>query len=465
MPHRDMDRRTASNVSAQDLSRVLDALWPRSESDRVSFAVRPDCRWTARGLVLAALLWTWSTRGTLGERLAQALGVLRALAAGFAPERVSYQAFVKLLERRTETLAASLKAAFRERMRECGDALVTGYAVFAIDGTKLRLPRTRSNETRFAPAKTRGKKGRGKRPRSRAARARRAGRKKADCPQASLTVAFHAGLRLPWAWRFGASDVGEREQARALLDELPDEALIAADCGFHGYEFWSDLIDSGRSFVIRVGGNVRLLRKLGRVRRGRDLVHVWPRKIAARGLPPLALRLLTVHDGRRAWHLVTNVLDPKGLSDADVAAIYRRRWGVEVYFRHFKRTFGRAKLRSRKAEHSACEAEWSLLGLWAMLLYARRERDLADVEGRVSPARVLRAFGRAIDEPTRLASPGETLVDALRAATADGYARRDKRSRGYPRKKYESRAKPPIVRLATAAERRLARLIALRTAA
>jgi len=87
--------------------------------------------------------------------------------------------------------------------------------------------------------------------------------------------------------------------------------------------------------------------------------------------PPLVLRLVEVHDGRQSWYLVTSVLNPNRLSDQQVAKIYGYRWRIELFFRHFKQTFGRAKLRSHKGEHAECEAEWSLLGLWTMLLHAR----------------------------------------------------------------------------------------------
>ena len=217
--------------------------------------------------------------------------------------------------------------------------------------------------------------------------------------------------------------------------------------------------------MIRVGGNVRLLKKLGVARESGGLVYLWPDRAAKRGQKPLVLRLVVVHDGRQTWHLVTSVLDPQRLSDADVAEIYRHRWGVEVFFRHFKQTFGRAKLRSHKAENIACEAEWSLLGLWAMLLYAQIQRRRAGVSGRLSTARTLRAFGQAIDQPTCPTQQGETLVDRLLAATIDPYRRRNKRSRAHPRKKYEPNTKPPLLLTASRAQRQLAQDISIRSAA
>ena len=68
---------------------------------------------------------------------------------------------------------------------------------------------------------------------------------------------------------------------------------------------------------------------------------------------------------------MTSVLDRRRLSDRDVAMIYRQRWGIELFFRHFKQTYRRGKLRSHKADHADCELQWSLLGLWTTMFYAK----------------------------------------------------------------------------------------------
>lgn len=466
MSHRDKECGSGSDTNAQELSQALDCVLAGVNVEGIQF--RKDCSWAVMGLIKAALLWAWSSKETLGERLKQALQVGRLLENGDAPDKTSYQAFMKMLERWTGTLRARLIPAFQACMeRKLREAFrLAGFVILGADGSKIQVARTHSNEVRLAPAKTRGRKGklrrkadrRARRPRSRQRRAQEARFKKADSPQLALTLLYHLMLRLPWDWRIGSSDTGEREQLLDMIPQLPPDALVAADCGFFGYDFWSALLASGRQFVIRVGGNVRLLRKLGVVRESNGIIYLWPDKAAKRGQPPLVLRLVVVHDGRQQWYLVSSVRDPRRLSDRQVADIYRRRWRIEVFFRHFKQTFHRAKLRSHKAEHAECEAEWSILGLWAMLLYARiqlpREQRCKTC---LSVAKVLRAFGQAIDERKSVADPGESLHEQLAVATIDSNARRNKSSRGYPRKKYESQAKPPRITTAKRAQRKLAR--------
>ena len=53
--------------------------------------------------------------------------------------------------------------------------------------------------------------------------------------------------------------------------------------------------------------------------------------------------------------------------------MYARRWSVELFYRHFKQTYQRRKLRSHTADHAELEATWSLLGLWAMTLHTEVE--------------------------------------------------------------------------------------------
>jgi hypothetical protein len=437
-----------------------------SQVDWKDVRFRKDCAWSTKGLVTAALVWAWSSKATLRERFAQALRIASGRGRGTAPAKTSYQAFIKLLVRWTPELRRCLVQAFQLLMERTFPELfrLAGFFVVAGDGSKFQVARTQSNEKRYSP-NTRGRKGKRRRKsdrarrraRSRQAQLQQAKDKKGDSPQMALTLLYHVMLRLPWDWRLGPSDASEREHLRAMIPHLPPETLVVADCGFFGYEFWSELLGSGRQFVIRVGGNVRLLKKLGVVRESQGTIYLWPHKAAKRAQKPLVLRLVVVHDGRQRWYLVTSVRDPKRLSDQQIAEIYQWRWRIELFFRHLKQTYGRAKLRSHKAEHAECEAEWSLLGLWALLLHAQIQHRREKVTGSgLSVARILRAVGRAIDEFPNRRTGSQSLTAQLLAAIVDSYRRKNKRSRNYPRKKYEPPTKPPRITNATRSQHKLA---------
>jgi Transposase DDE domain len=461
MSHQDTDRHTGSAAHHQALKRALD--WLLASARLSDLAFREDCSWTPKGLIFMAILWAWSDEKSLTQRFAHARKVVIAIGVLTRIPAATYQAFLKMLTTWTVALSMTLFDAFRQRMQ--ADLAtrweVCGFPVFGVDGSRLELPRTESNEGRFSPAKTR-RPGRSKakshrkprrRARSQASRARRAREKKANSPQMWLTTMFHVGTGLPWDWRLGPSDSSERDHLRQMIAALPAGALITADAGFVGYETWKAILDSGRHLLIRVGANVRLLRKLGYVEEKKGLVYLWPDRQAKRKQPPLVLRLVVARGGRHPVYLVTSVLDEATLSGSQVVEIYALRWGIELFYRHFKQTFERRKLRSHRAANAELEATWSLLGLWAMMLHAQvilMGKGVAPK--RISVAGVLLGYRRALRGYKSPPDSGESLYEMVGKAVIDPYERANKSSRDYPRKTQEQPTGAPKVRNATKAQ-------------
>jgi Transposase DDE domain len=443
MSHQDTDGHTVSAAHHQALKQALDWLWNSAPLSNVKF--RDECTWTPKGLIFTAILWAWSDEKTLTDRFFLARKVIVVMAILARIPATTYQAFLKMLSTWTVTLTTVLVVASRQRMQtDLADRFkVCGFQVFGVDGSRLELPRTESNEKRFSPASARpGARAKlrrqpRRRTRSQASRARRAREKKANSPQMWLTVMFHLGAGLPWDWRTGPSDSSERDHLRQMIDALPAGALVTADAGFVGYEYWKALIESGRHLLIRVGANVRLLKNLGYVKEKNGRVYLWPDREAARNQPPLGLRLVVAQGGKHPVYLVTSVRDEATLSDQQVVEIYALRWGVELFYRHFKQTFERRKLRSRSADNAELEGTWSLLGLWAMSLHAQVELAREGVPARrISVAKVLRAYRKSLREYKSVPDPGESLRELVSQAVIDPYQRANKSSRAYPRKKH-----------------------------
>jgi hypothetical protein len=461
MSHQDTVGLTGSAAHHQALKQALDWLLASARLSGLTF--REDCSWTPKGLIFVAVLWAWSDQKALTERFSHARKVVIAMEVLEGAPAATYQAFLKILTTWTVVLAAALFDALRRHIREDLAARfeVCGFPVFGVDGSRLELPRTESNEARFSPAKTRQSlrskaKSRRKprrRARSQASRDRRAREKKTNSPQMWLTTMFHVGTGLPWDWRLGPSDSSERDHLRLMIDALPTAALITADAGFVGYETWKAILDSGQHLLIRVGANVRLIKKLGYVEEKRGLVYLWPDREAKRKRPPLVLRMVVARGPRHPVYLVTSVLDEATLSDSQVVEIYALRWGIELFYRHFKQTFERRKLRSHCADNAELEATWSLLGLWAMMLHAQ----WALLEKGVSPKRisiagVLLGYRKALRAYKSPPDPGESLYEMVGKAVIDPYQRANKSSRDYPRKKQEQAAGAPEVRNASKAQ-------------
>jgi len=448
MPHQDQDGQKV-RFNYQYLRQALD--WLLRTAIFSSLTFRDDCTWTAQSLASAALLWAWSDEATLGERFESARRIVQWLFPRQQEPATSYQAFTKILQRWTSHFVTLLQAALRQRMQTALAErwLLHGFAVFGGDGSRVELPRTKSNEAAYAPAVTRKKRKRSRRGRQ----LDRSRARKANSAQLWLTTLWHAATGLPWDWRLGPADSSERGHLLQLLASLPQSALIAADAGFVGYEFLSGIVTSGRHFLVRVGSNIRLLRKLGLARESEGLVYLWPDHAAQKNKPPLVLRLVIAQGGKHPVYLITSILSERRLSARQVCDLYRLRWGIELFYRHLKQTYQRRKLRSATAENARLELEWSLLGLWAMALYAQVELARKQVPAhKISMAGVLRAFRRMLRDYRHPSEPRCSLCRLIRCAIIDDYPRGNKASRVDIRRKHEQPPGPPDIRDATRAQ-------------
>jgi IS4 transposase len=436
MARRDFEGRSAGlNVAC--LQAALGRLLGRVDWSSIGF--RDDCTWTPRMLVSMALLWAWSDELTLVERFHSTRKIICRLFPRQSQPALSYQAFTKLLGRWSARLLALLQVAFRQQGQQELPSFwhVFGWTLFAVDGSRLELPRTRSHEAVYGVARAKTK---------RRKRARRASTKKSSGPQLWLTTLWHVGWGLPWDWRVGPADSSERAHLLEMLPGLPSGSLIAADAGFVGYHCLSQMLADGRQLLLRVGSNVRLLKQLGYARESDGTVYLWPDREARRHQPPLVLRLVVAHRGKHPVYLLTSVLQASRLSDRQVVELYARRWGIEVFYRSLKQTFQKRKLRSGSADNARLEIDWSLVALWAMALYALLEFGPQGTSPRrLSVACVLRAFRRTIRDYLHPREQGGSLRERLRRAKIDDYLRSNKSSRNYPRKKQERPPGPPKI--------------------
>jgi hypothetical protein len=343
----------------------------------------------------------------------------------------SYSGFVEALARQTPALAEALKGRFRRQMRgHAGGYWRRGrWPAFAVDGTRIETPHTVANETGLGCA----------------------GRDK-TAPQVFLTVLWHMGLGSPWDYRVGPGTDGERTHMRQMVGDLPPGSLVVADAGFVGYGLCLRLLRRGQHFLLRVGGNITLLKGLGYYHEERDgLVYLWPQK--HRKCRPLVLRLIVLRQGQQDVYLLTDVLDPERLTDAEAASLFGMRWGEEVFFRSYKQTLQRRKLLSRTAATCPAEAQWTLIGLWLLGLMAVSRLVPDGVDPLAMSVAGARDVVRRALRDTRPRRGPRTLDAWFRAARKDGYRREgSKAARNYPRKKREKPPGPPKFKTATAAE-------------
>jgi hypothetical protein len=350
MSHQDKKSKECIVVHHKSLRQAVDILFSAKVFGKLR--ARRGSRWTARMLAVVALFWAWSGLENLEDRFVEARKLAEKIFRWLPSPGTTYQGFVKQLRKWHVELQLVCMGELRVLMKQdlFGSWKIAGFVVVAGDGSRIELPRTQSQEAAYSPKPKKSgsrRKGQGrrkaKRP-SRGKRWRKAKRqskesiaKKTNSPQMWLTLLWHVGTGLPWAWRTGPSDSSERRHLEEMLGELPENSLIAADAGFVGYDFWRALIDAdgGYRFVIRAGANVRLLKELGYAREYDNTVYLWPDAAAKKQMPPLVLRAVRVHDGKHPMCVVTNVLSKTRLSDRQIVEIYKARWGVEIFQPHY----------------------------------------------------------------------------------------------------------------------------------
>jgi hypothetical protein len=436
--HRQGDpHETLTDERSEELSSMVGGRYERiSTGPPFSFLAKtPGLRWGARMLVFVAVLMSWDDAATLGARFRRAR---RAVTAMFPTRRTvgtSYQGFLKRLLVLEEPLLRTVTLHLRGVLEQMAGPFWTreGLQAFAIDGSRIECPRTKANEAAFGHA---GKKGCG--------------------PQMWLTTLWHMGTGLPWAWKQGRSDECERSHLRQMLDLLPAGALVVGDAGFVGYELLGAILAGGRSFLVRIGSNVRLLKELGWVKRyGEGTVFLWPMK--HRDQEPMVLRLIELQRDGKKVYLLTN-LPAESLSTPQAGALYGMRWGIEVFYRSLKQTLEHRTMRSRAPAQARAELAWSLIGLQLMGLMSVREMIAKGDDPLGWSVSASRELIRQAMQGHRNGGLGvQGWKNRLAACQKDRYVRTSsKKSRDWPDRKQEHPPGPPKIRTASQKEVRRA---------
>jgi len=420
------------------------------------FKKHGNSTWNPSSIAILAILTAWMPSPQLTEAFAKASELSTKLFGVLAIQ--TYQGMMRAMVNNGSSLVMILWRQIQTLMEAVSPQYfrIDEWLPLAVDGSRFSTPRTESNESAFA-AKNYGY---GTLARGRTKWKNKARRSKKIAPikpQIWLTLIWHMGMKLPWCWKMGPSTSSERHHLLDLLKNIvfPEKTLFCGDAGFVGYELWSTIIQQGHSFLFRVGGNVRLLKKLAEVRQHEDLVYFWPNHIAKKNQAPLILRLIKLTTIQGTMYLVTNVLEEKELGMRSLAKLYPLRWGIELQFRSAKQTFGLGTLRSRNAEHTMVELDWSLVALTIVQLFAVQEQSQIDIPPeRSSVSEAIKAIRHAVDTWNEIKPKGENLKARLQRATKDDYRRTGSREARYkPNYKDKPHARKPIVMTATAKQR------------
>jgi hypothetical protein len=426
MPHQDTeDLRTP-------LAQLKELLAPIQEINLANIRRHGNATLNPSGLMIVALLtFGWNQQQTLGDRFKEARNaaqstLINSLLAG------SFQALMVALRACGDALCRSLCNHLIAQMSLSSTWLLWGRPTFAVDGSQFSVPRTSKNLAAFAAASRKAK----------SSYKTAADLAKAKTTQISVSLCLHLGTGFPAFWNLGGSADSERGLLLKTLDRLPANSRLVMDAYYFGFHFWNQLIAHGVTFVVRAGKNIDLLDQLalqGKVKCKGNQVLYWPQNAIDAGQAPIVLSLVTVLVGRKKMFLLTNELT---LSEEQLAHLYARRWGVEVFFRTVKQSYERSKLHSRTPENAKQEIQWTLLGIWIALTEGAKSIPAGS---RLSPVRVLRAISNLVLAVSRRSGIKVNLSRQLSTCViADETSRRsEKNSHNYPRKKRKRQTGEP----------------------
>lgn len=390
-------------------------------------APREKTRWSLQPLVLALLALTWC----LGDSQAERFETGRAFCVACLSKRKrpgkTLKGFEQALARLPLPVLRALAAGVRQQIlrRLAARLTVHGFSVFGCDGSRVEAPRTRELEQRLGQA--------GKRD---------------AAPTAYLTNLVHLATGLLWSWQIGRGTASEHFHLGRLLCTLPANALVVADAAFLGYALFQTILHARLSFLFRLSSRAYLYTEkrvcLKRFREG--TVYYWPGWAQKKKLPPLPMRLLRVRHGKVDVWLLTNVLDARLLPHAAADRFYRWRWRNEGFFRTYKRTLGKVKLKSRTVALLHRELEASLLAVQLLLAHgalALRNSPTAQASPRqillVIRQEIQREISRHLGRRQHL-----TYLQRLQQARLEERQRQSRKARRkWPRRKDHRPPKPP----------------------
>jgi IS4 transposase len=438
--------------------------WLVANQSFADISFHGNTNWRPADLIVLTLLWIWSPAAKLTDAFEEAR--CQSLRLIDKAALTTYQGLAGALQTWTARFMPLLIIKLHQLMQEVdGRGLRMGrWLPLAIDGSRTTTPRTVSNERAFC-AKNYGKgktaKYRKKKTKGMRRRKNQKAKPQPQAPQIWITLMWHIGLGVPWCWKLGPSNSSERQHVMDMIrsGHFLKNTLFVGDAGFVGYEFWKQIIEQGHDFLVRVGGNVRLLEDLGfYAREKKGIVYCWPDAAMRQKLPPLVLRLVECRLGRKKKVcLLTSVLDEQQLTHKEVLSLYQQRWGIELEFRGLKQTFERRTLRSRNSERALVEMEWSIFAMTVIELFALKQQlpGKNATPEKLSFAASLRAVRRSLQHLRHRPEHVPDFETLLREAFVDDYERTGSKSARYkPNKKDKPSCGLPRVTRATARHRK-----------
>jgi len=226
------------------------------------------------------------------------------------------------------------EAPLRRLFEQAAVPLATGATIgawlsrwrrMAIDGVTLDVPDTPDNEAAFGRPGSRTPQG-------------------GAFPQVRVVGLGECGTHAIVAADLGPCNVGERELAAGLLDDLEPGMLVLLARGFFSYNFFAQAKQTGADLLFRVGSSLKLP-VLHRLPDDSYLSAITPKGIGtpatlgearwrAAARQVILVRVveyqITDRPTTEPYRLITTIPDWRQALSSDLAAAYQQRWEFEI---------------------------------------------------------------------------------------------------------------------------------------
>ncbi len=243
------------------------------------------------------------------------------------------------------------------------DRLWHGRRVFAIDGAKINLRRSPDLAEQFGVPTG------------------------AHSPQALMSQLVDVCSRTPIDFELSGFAGSERKHALSMIDSLTEGDLLILDRGYPSHEILQACSLAGVDFLVRVpaGSTFGVIDEFRESGATDTLATIAPPKGADEDWKELSVRLTRIEGPEESAFYVSS-LDPKAVSEAQVAELYHMRWEVEEYFKLFTSEYvGQGQFRSTSVHGVTQEvAALTLFLALSRLLAVAANEEIEDPEEFVS---------------------------------------------------------------------------------
>ena len=199
-----------------------------------------------------------------------------------------------------------------------------GHRLLAVDGTTLRLPRTKETIKKFGIVEFLN----GKRNRA------------SDQVEAKASILYDLLNNISISATLSPGRTNDLKASRTNLPVLKKGDLLVADRGYGSYDFFSEILKKEADFIVRLKDKTytQYHRLLTGSNNKEEVIEVTrPRMAAASAPDKLKLRLIRVDlPSGEIEILATSLLDKKKYPHSDFGKIYHKRWGIETFFHTLK---------------------------------------------------------------------------------------------------------------------------------